>query len=200
MEGSTHFWEWKVGKLGTLWSKHSTCRLYISDKDGDLEVQDNQNCYDDLLDTDHVDNEEQGSIEQAILASNSTHGTPFTVCTWYPVPFRRWRGEKLLWSGRRKVCGLVPTPPVAKATLTSKLSACAASWKRRLPHERVQRYSFWSWIGILCLYENFKMDKWVGSASLSTILFCEINSWRSEMHSWWGEMTSTFPSFPVGPS
>ena len=35
----------------------------ISDRDDGLEEQDNQNCYYYVLDADHVDNEEQGSIE-----------------------------------------------------------------------------------------------------------------------------------------
>ena len=52
-----------------------------SDKDDGLEGKDNGNCYYDDLDADHVDNEEQGSIERGILASNSTHGIPLTVPT-----------------------------------------------------------------------------------------------------------------------
>ena len=51
--------------------------------------------------------------------------------------FRRWRGGRSLWSGRRRGCGRATTPPVGKATSTSASSASVASSRRKLLFEEV---------------------------------------------------------------
>ena len=42
--------------------------------------------------------------------------------------YQRWKGERSRWNGRRRACGLARTPPVGKATLTSKSSVFVVSW------------------------------------------------------------------------